>query len=113
MPRQKLGLPRATSYRVNALGGLSLLGGHKAVDTSVVAEIQDGIGPRLTLVFDREGWSPALFAELRRRGIAVISWGKGEQAERLPVQEFQPAAITTHPNLSLEQVAGLLRSRWT
>ena len=198
VPRQKLCLPAATSYWVHALGGAPLLCVHKAVDTSVVAEIRDGIvprleelgllageadpdRPRLTLVFDREGWSPALFARLRQQGIAVISWRKGRQRQRWPVQEFrptsllmpgplgairlegqaaerevelgahgtvreirfwidrrlpltgchgqprkpvprsgppgegqrQPAAITTHPHLPLEQVAGLLRSRWT
>ena len=198
VPRQKLCLPGATSYWVNALGGAPLLCVHKAVDSSLVAEIRDGIvprlealgllggaadaqRPRLTLVFDREGWSPALFAELRRQGIAVISWRKGAQTERWPAQEFlpaslplpgplgvirlegraaeravelgphgrvreirfwidrrlplagrhgaprkpqprsgeprpgqrQPSAITTHPSLPLEQVAGLLRSRWT
>ena len=198
VPRQKLCLPAATSYWVGALGGAPLLYAHKAVDRSLVAEIRDGIvprleqlgllageadpqRPRLTLVFDREGWSPALFAQLRQRGIAVISWRKGRQAERWPEPEFraasfavpgplgaitlegrvaeravplgaqgtareirfwidrrlplegrsgqprkpvprsgppgpgqrQPSAITTHPGLPPEQIAGLLRSRWT
>ncbi len=198
VPRQKLCLPGSTSYWVNALGGAPLLCVHKAVDSSLVAEIRDGIvprlkelgvlagevdpqRPRLTLVFDREGWSPALFAELRQQGIAVISWRKGRQEGRWPRPEFrpttlrlpgplgvvrleghaaerevvlgahgtvreirfwidrrlplagrngqprkpqersgepragrrQPAAITTHPGLPLEQVAGLLRARWT
>ena len=137
--------------------------------------------PGLTLVFDRAGWSPALFAELRRKGIAVISWHKGAQPEQWPRAEFQarrfavpgplgavqlegwaaerkldlgkhgklreirfwierrrpqtgrsgqprkplerhgepgpgqrqPALVTTHPSLPLEELAGLLRSRWT
>ena len=132
-------------------------------------------------MFDRNGWSPPLFTELRKRGIAVISWRKAEQAERWPEKEFkqcgiplpgplgtvklegrvaerkatlstgcpvreirfwidrrrplenrsgqprkpirrsgrpgpgqrQPALVTTHPGHSMEQVAGLLRARWT
>ena len=137
--------------------------------------------PRLTLVFDREGWSPRLFRELRALGIAVVTWIKGPQAQRWPDSDFreavipvrapggsarlegqlaerpydlgagcqareirfwidrrvrgtgqrgqprkplelagrpgpdqrQPALLTTHPDLTAEQAAGLLRSRWT
>ncbi len=81
VPRQKLCLPASASYWVHALGGAPLLCVHKALDTSLVAEIRDAIvprleqlgllageadeqRPRLTLVFDREGWSPELFASL-------------------------------------------------
>ena len=32
--------------------------------------------PALTLVFDREGWSPDLFKRLAQRGIACITWHK-------------------------------------
>ena len=123
--------------------------------------------PRLTLVFDREGWSPRLFREPQAKGIAVVTWIKGPQAERWPDSAFreaaipvraplgpatlegrlaerelqlgptckareirfwidrrlrgtgkggqprQPALVTTHPSLTAEQAAGLLRSRWT
>ena len=199
VPRQKLCLPAATSYWVGALGGAPLLCLHKALDSSLVRELRERIvpqleqwglagadsaseqQPRLTLVFDRAGWSPALFAALRRKGIAVISWHKGAQREQWPRDEFQaqrfavpgplgavqlegwaaerklelgkhgklreirfwierrrpqtgrsgqprkplerhgepgpgqrqPALVTTHPSLPLEEVAGLLRSRWT
>ena len=199
VPRQKLCLPAATSYWVGALGGAPLLCLHKALDSSLVRELRERIvpqleewglagadsasdqEPRLTLVFDRAGWSPALFAALRRKGIAVISWHKGAQPEQWPRDEFQaqrfavpgplgavqlegwaaerklelgkhgelreirfwierrrpqtgrsgqprkplqrhgepgpgqrqPALVTTHPSLPLEEVAGLLRSRWT
>ena len=198
VPRQKLCLPAATSYWTHQLGGAPLLCVHKGVSGSVAAEIREGIvpqleelglagegadpeRPRLTLVFDRNGWSPPLFTALRKRGIAVISWRKGKQAERWPEKEFkkrsiplpgplgtvmlegrvaerkatlstgcpvreirfwidrrrplenrsgqprkpirrsgrpgpgqrQPALVTTHPGHSMEQVAGLLRARWT
>ena len=137
--------------------------------------------PRLTLVFDREGWSPRLFRELRALGIAGVTWIKGSQAQRWPDSDFreavipvrapggsarlegqlaerpyalgagcqareirfwidrrvrgtgqrgqprqplelagrpgpeqrQPALLTTHPDLTAEQAAGLLRARWT
>ena len=198
--RQKLALPAAAGYWVQALGGAPLLCLHRQVDDGLVREIWSGIvpqlrklgllaerpgaasgEPRLTLVFDREGWSPELFRELRAVGIAVVSWHKGPQAERWPRSEFraasmavraplgeatlegrlaereldlgghcqgreirfwierrlrgqgkhgqprqprelagepgegqrQPALVTTHPSLAPEQVAGLLRSRWT
>ena len=198
--RQKLALPAAVGYWVQALGGAPLLCLHRQVDDGLVREIWTGIvpqlrklgllderpgaasgEPRLTLVFDREGWSPALFRELRAVGIAVVSWRKGPQAERWPDSEFraasipvrsplgeamlegrlaereldlgghcqvreirfwaerrlrgegkngqprkprelagepaegqrQPALVSTHPSLAAEQLAGLLRSRWT
>ena len=160
--RQKLALPAAAGYWVHALGGAPLLCLHRQVDAGMVAEIWNGIVPQLqqmglvaqggetqqqepclTLVFDREGWSPRLFRELRAKGIAVVTWIKGAQAERWPDSEFreasipvrapcgpallegqlaerkpgpgqrQPALLTTHPSLAAAQAAGLLRSRWT
>ncbi len=198
--RQRLALPAAVGDWVQALGGAPLLCLHRQVDDGMVREIWSGIvpqlrqlsllpeepgaatsEPRLTLVFDREGWSPQLFRELRALGIAVVSWRKGTPIERWPESEFraaaiplrtplgaatlegqlaerevdlgahcrvreirfwierrlrgtgksgqdrqprewadqpresqrQPALVTTHPSLAAEQVAGLLRSRWT
>lgn len=197
--RQRLALPAAVSYWVQALGGAPLLCLHRQVDDGMLREIWSGIvpqlrqlgllperaeadsEPRLTLVFDREGWSPQLFRQLRKVGIAVVTWRKGAQAQRWPQSEFgaaaiplrtplgeavaegqlaeravelgagcqareirfwidrrlrgtgkggqarqprqlagaprdtqrQPALVTTHPSLAAEQVAGLLRSRWT
>ena len=110
---------------------------HRQVDSSIVFEIWNGIvpqlqqmgllaeggrreqEPRLTMVFDRNGWSPRLFRELRAIGIAVVTWIKGPQKQRWPDSAFrkaaiparhqrQPALVTTHPSLAAEQVAGLL-----
>ena len=44
--------------------------------------------PALTLVFDREGWSPDLFKRLHRRGIACITWHKNFKGDDWPAQEF-------------------------
>ena len=54
---------------------------------------QEGDPPRLTVVFDREGWSPALFAGLRAQGIAVPSRVKGAREERWPDADFAPAQL--------------------
>ncbi len=181
VPHLKLALPAAAAYWVHALGGAPLLCLHRQVDDGMVREIRMRIVPQLqelglrpdapdpeaepvlTLVFDREGWSPQLFHELRAKGVAVVTWIKGPQegqvAERKlelefgpakartvleareirfradrrlrgrgkndkprkPLQLFgqpgkgqrQPSVLTTHPSLPAEQVAGLLRSRWS
>ena len=82
--RQKLCLPASVSYWINALGGAPLLCLHKALDPKLVQAIEHDVAPQLqhlavvteaapdlagaqaglpqlTLVFDREGWSPDLF----------------------------------------------------
>ena len=91
--RQKLCLPASVSYWINALGGTPLLCLHKALDPKLVKALEQDVvphllqlgvvpeaapdltqpeagAPALTLVFDREGWSPDLFKRLARRGIA-------------------------------------------
>ena len=150
--RQKLALPAAAGYWVHALGGAPLLCLHRQVDAGMVSEIWNrivpqlrelglleaqgaeaaGEEPRLTLVFDREGWSPRLFRELQLgqtcKAREIRFWidrclrgtGKGGQP-RQPLElagkpgpgQRQPALVTTHPSLTAEQAAGLLRSRWT
>ena len=58
--------------------------------------------PGFTVVFDREGYSPDLFAELNQRQIAVLSYHR-YPAEDWPVEEFQEQALvlsngeTGHP----------------
>ena len=115
--RQKLQLPAAAGYWLNALGGAPLLCIHKQVDPKMVAEIRHGIVPQLealgllapaagaaaephlTLVFDREGWSPQLFRWLAAKGIACITWRKGAQTERWPDSEFRPERVTVRSPL--------------
>ena len=52
--------------------------------------------PALTLVFDREGWSPDLFKRLARRGIACITWHKNFKGEDWPEQDFRTLEVLIH-----------------
>ena len=117
--RQKLCLPASTSYWINALGGKPFLCLNKALDPTMTHALEAGIlpalealgalpadapdltapapgEPALALVFDREGWSPALFRRLARRGVAVITWHKGFKGENWPEQDFRAVAVPTH-----------------
>ena len=119
MSRQKLCLPASTSYWVNALGGRPLLCLHKDLDPGMASALEQDVlpaleriglpgpdapdltasedaTPALTLVFDREGWSPALFGRLARRGIAVITWHKGFRGEDWPEAEFRAVETLIH-----------------
>ena len=117
--RQKLCLPASTSYWINALGGKPFLCLNKALDPTMTHALEadilpaleklgmlgseapdltapDAGEPALTLVFDREGWSPALFKRLARRGVAVITWHKGFKGEDWPEAEFRSVAVPIH-----------------
>lgn len=117
--REKLCLPASASYWINALGGKPLLCLHKALDPKMVAAIEAdvvpalqelgivGVGapdltapvpgqPALTLVFDREGWSPDLFRRLAKRSIACLTWHKNFSGEDWPVEDFSPINVPIH-----------------
>ena len=117
--RQKLCLPASTSYWINALGGRPFLCLNKALDPTLTHALEADIlpalerlgvlgpeapdltapeagEPALTLVFDREGWSPALFRRLARRGVAVITWHKNFKGEAWPEADFRLATIPIH-----------------
>ena len=46
-----------------------------------------GQGRRVTVCFDRGGWSPALFADITEAGSGLLTWRKGP-APDLPAEEF-------------------------
>ena len=117
--RQKLCLPASVSYWVNALGGAPLLCLHKALDPKLVKAIEHDVvphlvklgvvpqaapdltkpqagAPALTLVFDREGWSPDLFKRLARRGIACITWHKNFKGDDWPEEDFRTLEVPIH-----------------
>src|SRR5262245_57503263 len=52
-----------------------------------------GEGRRVTVCFDRGGWSPALFADITGAGFDVLTWRKGP-APDLPAAEFTAIACT-------------------
>ena len=117
--RQKLCMPASVSYWINALGGMPLLCLHKALDPKLIKALEQDVVPHLqhlgvvpeaapdltrpdagvpalTLVFDREGWSPDLFKRLARRGIACITWHKNFKGEDWPQEEFRTLEVTIH-----------------
>ena len=60
----------------------------------VVAEVRAFCGEDrpLTLVFDRGGWSPALFARLRLLGVHILTYRKGN-SKQLPEEVFYDASV--------------------
>jgi len=54
---------------------------------------RDRLTPRLTMVFDREGYSPELFEELQQRRIAVLSYHR-YPGEDWGASEFQTQTVT-------------------
>ena len=118
--RNRLCLPASVGYWLNVLGGKPLMCLHKSVDPKMVDMIEREIVPELkksgilpeaphdltvgsdskdpsaTLVFDREGWSPRLFKNLAKEGIAVITWYKDCKEEKWPIEEFASVEIPIH-----------------
>ncbi len=116
--RQKLCLPAAASYWINALGGMPLLCLHQQIDRKMVHTLEHDMLPELrcigaipqsapdltaaeaepvlTLVFDREGWSPDLFQRLARQGIACISWHKNHRGADWLQSRFEPVEVSLH-----------------
>jgi len=52
-----------------------------------------GQGRRVTVCFDRGGWSPALFADILAAGFGLLTWRKGP-APDLPAGQFTTVACT-------------------
>jgi transposase-like protein len=52
-----------------------------------------GGGRRVTVCFDRGGWSPALFADITEAGFDVLTWRKGA-APDLPADQFATVTCT-------------------
>lgn len=55
----------------------------ETLETSLLPEIRRLVGPRrrVTIVFDREGWSPKRFAEWKDEGFDVLTYRKGVQSQ--------------------------------
>ena len=95
--RRRLCLPATTDFFVNAQDAApvflvtapaneKLL---RMLRTAVLPELRGLVGPdrKVTVIFDREGWSPAFFAELLRDGFDLLTYRKGKH-RCWPVKAF-------------------------
>jgi hypothetical protein len=108
--RERLCLRATTDYWINAMDGQPFFYINQEVDPGLIATLRQNLVPflqeqvaispelqarldanprqhRFTLVFDREGYSPELFAEMQAKGIAVLTYHK-YPGEDWPVEEF-------------------------
>lgn len=83
--RRHLAMPASTDYWVNDSSGDPLLVITGEVDAALtkamprlLREVRDVVGERrVTIVFDRGGWSPQLFAAMINDGFDVLTYRKG------------------------------------
>jgi len=83
--RRHLAMPATTDYWVNDRSGDPLLVVTGEVDAALtkamprlLREVRDVVGERkVTIVFDRGGWSPQLFATMIKGGFDVLTYRKG------------------------------------
>ena len=97
--RERLCLRATTDYWINAMDGQPFLYVNKEVDPGLIATLKGDVIPWLeanvaktpeqeqrlaedprahwfTMVFDREGYSPELFEQMRQKRIAILSYHK-------------------------------------
>jgi hypothetical protein len=107
--RERLCLRGTTDYWANALDGRPFFVVTRAVDPGLLSVLREdivprllaatslptppGVAPRFTLVFDREGYSPPFFAEMKALGLAILCYHKFPGAD-WPAGEFAPHALT-------------------
>ena len=103
--RERFYLRATVDYWVNALDGQPFFYINKEVDHGLVAALRNDLvpwleahapvseehqcrmdadpqTPRFTLIFDREGYSPALFLELQKRRIAALTYHRYPKEDR-------------------------------
>ena len=93
--RMRISLPATTDYWVNDQAGDPLFvvtaaanAGMVAMLPQVLGEIRQLIGERrITIVFDRGGWSPKLFKTLIDAGFDILTYRKGT-TQRLSEERF-------------------------
>jgi hypothetical protein len=93
--RRHLAMPASTDYWINDRSGDPLLVITGEVDAALtkalprlLREVRDLVGERgVTIVFDRGGWSPKLFATMIKGGFDVLTYRKG-RARRIPKHRF-------------------------
>jgi len=112
--RQRLCLRATTDYWVNAMDGQPFFFINKEVDPGLIKVVENEIVPRLrndvpgqpteeqlsedsllscfTLVFDREGYSPAMMQRLKEKHIACMTYHKFP-GESWPEEEFDVHSV--------------------
>jgi transposase len=86
--RRRLCMPATTDYWVNDSNGEPLLFVTAPANEGLLAMMEDELLPeirklageerRVTLIFDREGWSPKRFKKWKNAGFDVITYRKGK-----------------------------------
>jgi hypothetical protein len=125
--RERLCLRGTTDYWVNALDGQPFFVVSRPADPGLLSVLREDVVPRLlaeapgqpseavlaaeplrsrfTLVFDREGYSPDFFLEMKQQRIAVLTYHKFPGPD-WPVSEFVPREATlVHGEKVLLQLA--------
>jgi hypothetical protein len=113
--RERLCLRGTTDYWINAMDGQPFFFVNKEVDPGLLATLRRDLVPwletnapvsaelqqrmqddphqhRFTLVFDREGYSPEFFSQMKQRRIAVLSYHKFP-GEDWPADEFSDCSV--------------------
>jgi transposase len=99
--RMRLALPATTDYWVNDQQGDPLFVVTAEANAGLVRMLPTLLGDmralvgerRITVVFDRGGWSPKLFAELVRQGFDFLTYRKG-RCRRVPRRSFREHRTT-------------------
>jgi transposase len=99
--RMRLSLPATTDYWVNDRDGDPLFvvtaevnAGMVAMLPKLLAQVRRLVGKRrVTVIFDRGGWSPKLFARLLRARFDILTYRKGRWKE-IPRSQFARCAKT-------------------
>jgi hypothetical protein len=118
--RERLCLRATTDYWINAMDGQPFLYVNKEVDPGLIATLKQDVIPWLeakvaktpeqerrlaedarahwfTIVFDREGYSPELFEQMRKKRIAILTYHK------FPQEDWRSEEFATH---SIELAGG-------
>jgi len=121
--RQKLCLRGTTDYWVNGLGGEPFFVVTQPIHEGLIAALRDQVIPRLladapeldpaqrdsdpqamrfTVIFDREGFSPKLFADLKEQRIGILTYHK-YPGQNWPDQEFSTRTVRLHTGEEVER----------
>jgi len=122
LTRLRLCLRGTTDYWVNGLGGEPFFVVTQTVNPGLVGVLREKIVPRLlaeapqpseatlqadpkavrfTIVVDREGYSPAFFAELAEQRIAILTYHK-KPGEPWPTEEFVQRTVRLYTGQTVE-----------